>query len=69
MCLAPLYLDHEVKTIKNFLCGPLGPECPYGFVWCLKTSGRNLGSLQRHVIISKEPKCRVILTPIKQKMP
>ena len=43
--------------------------CPYPFVWCLRPSGSNLGTLWSRVTISAVPKCIVILTPIHQKSP
>ena len=36
-------------------------------VWCLRPSGRNLGTLCSQVMISAVPKCGVIHTPIQQK--
>ena len=41
---------------------PLGPQCPYPFVWCLRLCVRNLGNLRSQVTISALPKCGIILT-------
>ena len=49
-CLAPFYLATEMRIIKKFLCVTLVIQCPYSFVWCLRTSGRNLGTLRSLVI-------------------
>ena len=53
MCLAPLYSATEMTIIKNFLCAKLATWCPYHFVWCMRPSGRNLGTFQSQVKISK----------------
>ena len=43
--LASFYLATEMRTINNFLCVTPVTKCPYPFVWCLRPSGRNLGTL------------------------
>ena len=47
---------------QYFLCGTLGTQSPYLFVWCPMPAGRNFGTLPRQVTMSQEPKCGVILT-------
>ena len=76
MCLAPFNLALE-KRLKSqpeknaiipflvlFVCNTCNTVSllPYPFVWCLRPSGRNLGTFQSQVTISEVPKCRVILT-------
>ena len=39
---------------------------PRAFFWCLRPSGRNMGTLQSQGTICAVPKCRVIITKILQ---
>ena len=44
------HLATEMRTINIFLCPTLATWCPYSFVWCLRPSGRNLGTFRSLVI-------------------
>ena len=66
-CLAPFYLANEIRRqrqpVQNAISTFNSTYCVgHLWFWCLRPSGRNLGTLWCQVTISAVPKCGVILT-------
>ena len=71
MSLPPFYLANEMswqkKSSKTSCVAHLADcMCPYCFFWCLRPSGRNLGTLCSQITISAVRNCKAIYTPIEQ---